>query len=769
MTIHSVLKKHFGYDHFRSGQEQLIEAILQGKDVLGIMPTGAGKSICFQVPATLMPGITLVISPLISLMKDQVETLLQVGIPAAFINSSLTYRQTELALENARNGTYKIIYVAPERLLVPEFLQFAQSSPISMLTVDEAHCISQWGQDFRPSYARIPEFIAALPQRPVVSAFTATATPRVREDIASLLQLQNPEQLITGFDRENLYFEVQSPQNKMSALTAFLENKKEKSGIVYCSTRSTVESVCDALNDKGFSASRYHAGLSDRERRKNQDDFLYDRVQIMVATNAFGMGIDKSNVSFVVHYNMPKDIESYYQEAGRAGRDGSLADCLLLYSKQDYGMNLWMIENAKKSESSDPDTEELIKERDKKRLRDMTFYCNTGSCLRGFILKYFGEKPPQHCNNCGNCHTKLETIDITIDAQKILSCVARMRGHYGADVVADVLLGQPSETISELGLEKLSTYGIWDKDRHALDTTIEYLLQMDCLVKNSNAALGLGPAAKEVLTGGTTLHRKVEQETLPTPDAKDPGSAALSALDQQLLSKLTQLRQQIAGSQNVPAYVVFSNQTLSDMCRQKPLTQRQFLQISGVGEMKLWRYGKPFLALLQEDAVERKKNPSADTDSADKPSSSRSKSKRKEESLLPLAELADSPEQNNLLSQIALSEEPIGISQFAKSINSVFSEHGYEKISAIHLSDRLLAAGLLQIPPQSETQNKEPTQLGEKVGMIQEERSKPDGTTYRINLYPPHLQRLIVNHLPSLFKGTAIEWEKADKAGAFTG
>ncbi|MGL5972727.1 MAG: RecQ family ATP-dependent DNA helicase, partial [Oscillospiraceae bacterium] len=340
-----ILKHYFGYNTFRTGQEQLINSILSDNDCLGIMPTGAGKSICFQVPAMMLDGVTLIISPLISLMKDQVNALTQAGISAAFINSSLTARQLSLALDKAKSGAYKLIYVAPERLMSYDFLELAQSVKIAMLTVDEAHCISQWGQDFRPSYARIPEFIAELPERPIVSAFTATATPVVRDDILSLLKLRQPTVLVTGFDRENLYFEVQKPKDKFGALTAFLQDKKYKSGIVYCSTRNAVEEVCSKLNKNKYSASRYHAGLSDRERHQNQDDFLYDRVQIMVATNAFGMGIDKSNVNFVVHYNIPKDVESYYQEAGRSGRDGEPADCILLYSGQDVRTNLWLIEN----------------------------------------------------------------------------------------------------------------------------------------------------------------------------------------------------------------------------------------------------------------------------------------------------------------------------------------------------------------------------------------------------------------------------------------
>jgi ATP-dependent DNA helicase RecQ len=467
MTTHTILKQYFGYDIFRPGQEELINDILAGKDVLGVMPTGAGKSLCFQVPALIMEGLTLIVSPLISLMKDQVNALNQSGAAAAYINSSLNEKQIHKALQNACNNLYKLIYVAPERLESYDFLDFARSANISMLTIDEAHCISQWGHDFRPSYSKIPEFIAKLQNRPVISAFTATATPHVRDDVINLLQLKEPTVLGTGFDRPNLYFEVKKPKDKFSELITFLQDKKEQSGIIYCSTRAAVEEVCDGLKQKGYNASRYHAGLSDLERHDNQDDFIYDRVQIMVATNAFGMGIDKSNVAFVLHYNMPKDMESYYQEAGRAGRDGSPADCVLLYSGQDVRTSLWLIENAREYERFDkPEGEisrEQILERDRARLREMTFYCSTYDCLRGYILKYFGETPPPYCGRCENCNTNFEATDVTVDAQKILSCVVRMRERYGVNLIIDTLRGSKNERILRLGLDRLSTYGICEQ------------------------------------------------------------------------------------------------------------------------------------------------------------------------------------------------------------------------------------------------------------------------------------------------------------------
>ena len=406
MTATEALKTYFGHDAFRAGQETLIGYILSGRDALGVMPTGGGKSICFQVPALMASGMTLVVSPLISLMKDQVNALTRANIPAAYINSSLSERQIQKALENAENRMYKLIYVAPERLLSPGFLEFAAFAQIFMVTVDEAHCVSQWGHDFRPSYLKIPEFVSRLRGRPVVSAFTATATPKVREDISKLLKLKDPGVLVSGFDRENLHFAVKKPEDKFLGLLDCLKGKKGQSGIIYCSTRSAVEEVCGRLNKFGYSASRYHAGLSSEERQKNQDDFLCDRVDVMAATNAFGMGIDKPNVSFVIHYNMPKDMEGYYQEAGRAGRDGKAAECVLLYGERDVATGEWMIENGAEAEYPDKKTEKKLKKRSRRRLRDMISYCSTKKCLRRRILKYFGERPKRRCGNCGNCIKK---------------------------------------------------------------------------------------------------------------------------------------------------------------------------------------------------------------------------------------------------------------------------------------------------------------------------------------------------------------------------
>jgi len=403
MDKFSLLQQLFGHRSFRPGQETLIDSLLEGRDVLGVMPTGAGKSMCYQIPALLLSGVTLVISPLISLMKDQVMSLCQAGVPAAYLNSSLTYPQYCEALRRACLGAYRIIYVAPERLTTPGFLHFAETVPISMVAVDEAHCVSQWGQDFRPSYLHIPDFLQRLPARPVVAAFTATATAQVRQDICRLLQLQEPVSVTTGFDRENLYFSVLKPQDKKAALLQLLQSRADRSGIIYCATRKNVEQICQLLQEHGYPATRYHAGLEEEERRINQEDFSFDRKPIMVATNAFGMGIDKSNVSYVIHYNMPKNPESYYQEAGRAGRDGSPAECILLFSRGDIHTARYLIENAAGNPDLTAEQQLRLQEQDRKRLEAMIDYCSTGSCLRVFLLRYFGEVRTERCGHCGNC------------------------------------------------------------------------------------------------------------------------------------------------------------------------------------------------------------------------------------------------------------------------------------------------------------------------------------------------------------------------------
>ena len=608
-TAQDILKQYFGYDSFRPGQDRLVQSILSGRDTLGIMPTGAGKSICYQVPALLLPGLTLVISPLISLMKDQVGALNEAGVPAACVNSAMSAESTRDVLGYAAQGGYKLLYVAPERLTAPAFLSFAQRVPVSMVTVDEAHCISQWGQDFRPSYLKILDFLAALPARPLVSAFTATATEAVRDDIVRALGLRDPFVLTTGFDRPNLYFAVERPPSKPNALLRLLAARTGKSGIVYCATRKTVDDVCDMLLAKGLPATRYHAGLSAEERQRNQEDFLYDVKPIMVATNAFGMGIDKSNVSFVVHYNMPKNMESYYQEAGRAGRDGEPADCILLYSGQDVHTAEFLIEHSHEAEDSsvDPETRQALIERDRDRLRQMTFYATTDECLRRYILRYFGAQAPVSCGHCGNCDTVFEQVDATVDAQKILSCVYRMaeRGlHFGRGMAAAVLVGSQSEQIKKFRLDTLSTYGIMRGTSMArVRQLTDALIERGCLKADPDRynSLFLTASGNALMRGRDTFALRLPREKKPETKATHRRAVPLEAdVDESLFERLRTLRAALAQKAHVPPYVIFSNATLADMAARQPITEFELLTVRGVGEAKARRYGDAFLDAIKD-------------------------------------------------------------------------------------------------------------------------------------------------------------------------
>lgn len=589
----SVLKDYFGHDSFRDGQEQIVDALLDGRDALCIMPTGAGKSMCYQIPALLFDGVTIVVSPLISLMKDQVGSLVQSGVPAAYINSSLSYPQFLRVLSNVEHGKYKIIYVAPERLLTDGFLDTCKKIKISMVAVDEAHCVSQWGQDFRPSYLKIVSFIKSLENRPIVGAFTATATNDVKEDIKKILRLENPFEITTGFDRPNLFFGVIKSSSKDEKLIDLIRERGDRSGIVYCATRKNVESVCELLCDNGFSAARYHAGLDEYERRKNQEDFVFDRKNIMVATNAFGMGIDKSNVTYVIHYNMPKNIESYYQEAGRAGRDGGEADCILLYSPKDVRLNRFMIENSEGNDELTIEENEQIRERDFERLKYMTFYSTTNDCLRGFILRYFGGEKKAYCGKCSNCLSVHKLVDVTIDAQKIMSCIARTGQRCGKTVICDVLKGSKSEKILKAELNNQSTYGIMKEvtARHIFGT-IDFLAEKEYISSdNETEVLKLLPKSRDVLFGRERLvMKKVEnsEKVVKTHRPEVP-------VNSELLDALKALRKGIASKKSVPAYVIFTDATLIDMCKKCPETPDEMLEVSGVGRTKLEKFGKQFL------------------------------------------------------------------------------------------------------------------------------------------------------------------------------
>ena len=600
---YEVLYRYFGYTAFRSGQAELIDAQLSGRDVFGIMPTGGGKSLCYQIPALMLEGITLVVSPLISLMKDQVTALKNMGVSAAYVNRSLSAEQIRLVLRNIQQKKYKIIYIAPERLLTESFLAAISNLKIAMVAVDEAHCISQWGQDFRPSYLRIADFLKLLKVRPVVSAFTATATQEVRDDVERILGLQNPLRIITGYDRPNLRFAVVQPKSKPLALLDFIEARPGKCGIVYCSTRKEVEKVCQMLQNKGIFATRYHAGLSEEERHTNQDDFVYDRCKVMVATNAFGMGIDKSNVGYVIHYNMPQCIESYYQEAGRAGRDGENADCILLYSPSDIRTAKFLIQHPTENEElSEEERSNLIK-RELIRLDAMVGYCNTSHCLRGYILEYFGQEYPQLCGNCSNCESTAEQRDITEYAKMILSCIYRIHEQLGYSLgitlVVRVLHGSREKRIKELRLDRLSTYGLMNHvPRAEIREMISALENQGYIMTHPDRGdLNLTDKAREVLFHGEKvkmLVRKKKREKSRKEDASsNPNTAGL-------LEELKALRLTLAKEENMPAYIVFSNATLKDMAQKAPVTMAEFLAVSGVGKFKAERYGQRFLTAIKK-------------------------------------------------------------------------------------------------------------------------------------------------------------------------
>ena len=594
MKDYEVLKKYFGYESFREGQQELITNILERHDVLGIMPTGAGKSICYQVPAVMLEGITLVISPLISLMKDQVGTLNEAGIRAAYLNSSLSYAQYRKALSLARGYTYKIIYVAPERLMSDEFLSFAKEMKISMVCVDEAHCVSQWGQDFRPHYLHIREFLKEMPQRPIVSAFTATATTQVKEDILQLLDMKDPYTITTGFERKNLYFAVEKPKDKYQTLLHYVKQHTEDAGIVYCLSRKTVEEVCDRLCADGFAATRYHAGLSDAERMNNQDDFIYDRKTIMVATNAFGMGIDKSNVRFVVHFNMPKNMESYYQEAGRAGRDGEQADCILLYSGKDVRLNQFLIEQGSGHEDMEEAVRMELQQKEKERLKSMTFYCTIPSCLRHYMLKYFGEESDGFCGSCSNCLTQYEECDIRMEASRLVECIRHSGERFGKTMIVDIVKGSANAKIKSYHLDRNPAYGsLKDSSRNHLYEILQHLQFQGILKQSEDGYSVLSIHQEELLpTDGPLIMKIVKEKQVQTPVVQTDSG------DNRLFELLRICRSQLARKAHVPPYMVFSDKTLHDMCAKAPHSREEMLGVSGVGEVKYDKYGEAFLKVI---------------------------------------------------------------------------------------------------------------------------------------------------------------------------
>ena len=603
-TPKEALKAVFGYDSFRPGQEAVINAILNGRDILAVMPTGAGKSLCYQVPAMLLSGITLVISPLISLMQDQVKALNEAGVDAAFINSSLSEKELNDTFKNAYKGHYKIIYVAPERLMSEGFISFAKSVEISMATVDEAHCISQWGQDFRTSYMDIAEFINILDKRPIISAFTATATQNVREDIICSLGLNNPYFLVTGFDRENLFFQVDKPQNKERFILDFIERHRGESGIIYCATRKNVDSLYTLLRKQHISVGKYHAGMSNEERKQMQNDFVFDYTSIVIATNAFGMGIDKSNVRFVIHCNMPSSMENYYQEAGRAGRDGLNSECILLFSPQDIIINRFLLEH-KDFSDVDPIDAMTIRERDIKRLQIMEGYCYTTECLRNYILKYFGEDPKKPCEDCGNCLRQFETLDMTEEAKKIINCIYESRGRYGKNIIMDTVLGAKTARLTEIGATEYKSYGVLESsNKNLLRRLIEELLLEGYITTGEYQVLKLGDISRLKNTD-TKVMVKITDEDKMTKRKEEPkknkkGMDSLTSAGFKLFDRLKELRLEIARAEKIPPYIVFNDKTLIDMCAKMPTTKSDMLNVSGVGENKYCKYGERFIAVIRK-------------------------------------------------------------------------------------------------------------------------------------------------------------------------
>ena len=581
-----LLKKFYGYDDFRPGQDEIIASLLSGSDTVAIMPTGAGKSICFQIPALLFSGITLVISPLISLMKDQVDALGVQGIPATYINSTLSSATLSRRLYDISQNKYKLIYIAPERLSTEVFKNLFASLEISMIAVDEAHCLSQWGHDFRPSYQAIYPFISSLPNQPLIGAFTATATVEVKADIIKLLGLYHPQIFVTGFDRPNLHFSVLKGENKQAYILDYLKRQHNKSGIIYAATRKEVDSLYKLLSEKGFNVGRYHAGLNDSERTIIQEEFIYDNTAVIVATNAFGMGIDKSNVRYVIHYNMPKNMEAYYQEAGRSGRDGEDGECILLFSSQDIMLQKFLID--KSTENPERKSNELNK------LQAMVDYCHTPNCLRAYILNYFGDHSNISCQNCSNCQDNSEVSDVTIDAQKVFSCVYRLKERFGVNMIADVLKGSKNKKVLQFGFDQLPTYGLFKtKTVNEIKNFINILTatQYLSLAEGEFPIVKLTPEAYAVMKN----EAKVLQKTAKVvPEIK---------VENSLFDELRALRKEIATNEKIPPYMVFSDATLQEMASKRPTDELALSKVKGVGEVKLKKYSTAFLKILNSQQV----------------------------------------------------------------------------------------------------------------------------------------------------------------------
>ena len=748
MTPREALKRYFGYDSFRPGQEEIVSALLAGRDALAIMPTGAGKSLCYQVPALLLPGLTLVISPLISLMQDQVKGLNAAGIHAAFINSSLTETQIVRALDLAAEGSYKLVYVAPERLESPVFRSFAAGADISMVTVDEAHCISQWGQDFRPSYLKILDFIDSLPRRPIVSAFTATATREVKDDIVCTLRLHDPKVLVTGFDRPNLYFQVERTRRKDDFVIQYLRDHPGESGIIYCATRKNVDKLQELLTEYGFAATKYHAGLSAEARRKNQNDFIYDTAPVIVATNAFGMGIDKSNVRFVLHYNMPQSMENYYQEAGRAGRDGLPSQCVLLFSAQDVIINKFLLDKKDFAEMDDEEAD-LLRQRDLQRLQTMERYCQTTECLRNYILAYFGEHPTAPCGNCGSCNNDFDEVDMTDAAKWMINCVAELHGRYGKAILFGTLQGANRARLRELGAERFKSYGrMKDTPRETLERLLAQLLGDGYLVQSDDqyAVLHIGDIAP-LKAGGQVLvklppQREPEQARAPKPKRRSPMDALTSA-GLELFSQLRQLRFDTAQREGLPPYVVFGDKSLVDMCLRAPRRAEDMLGIYGMGERKYEKYGAAFFAVIDAyradhpDAV-LSLDPPAPEPEKPLPSEKKKKPPKAERPAFYLT--AEDARSFNYQDSYTGAELKAALIEAAGDPD--VKAPTIKEIDEWLLAQRLI--GMERLPTKGFYYV--PTPAGVDAGLRSEDKVSARGTPYSVLLFTPEAQRMVVEH-----------------------
>ncbi|MDD3796967.1 MAG: DNA helicase RecQ [Lachnospiraceae bacterium] len=759
MNEFDILKKYFGYDSFREGQHTLISSILKGQDVLGIMPTGAGKSICYQVPALLLSGITVVISPLISLMKDQVQSLNQAGIHAAYINSSLTDGQISKALQLAAAGRYKIIYVAPERLETYEFQLFAERAEISMVTVDEAHCISQWGQDFRPSYLKIVQFIRGMRTRPIVSAFTATATEAVKEDIACVLGLQEPQILTTGFDRENLYFGVETPRKKDAYILGYIKEHSMESGVIYCATRKNVDMIYEKLLLEGTPVTRYHAGLGNEERKQNQDDFIYDRKPVMVATNAFGMGIDKSNVRYVIHCNMPQSLENYYQEAGRAGRDGEPAECILLYSPQDVVIARFLMDSREAKPDYDEGEQELLRERDEKRLQTMISYCMTKNCLREYILRYFGEFTAPECGNCSNCLQEFEQIDITEDAKKIISCIRELHQRYGINVIAGTLSGANTAKLREYGVTTAASYASMAEKSEAGVKQIINQMMMDGIISHTEdkyALLRLTAKAGSILDGEEAVFMKLPKDNGLSERYAGEGKASvqrkarrsdiLNSKGLELFDRLREVRLIYAKEQGTPPYIIFSDKTLVDMCVKLPFDREEMLTVSGVGENKFEKYGSRFLEEIlrstggvkekyyfgdQEETAGGMQNPDAGETAKQK----RQSSGKKQEFSLTLEQAQQFPYAERYL-----------LTEIAVHLSELRDENTMKKIAGTQIQRWLEEIGFQEEKRIDGKWQKIILEKGMEAGLVMGTRTSKLGNEYEDIFYDSKAQKMILDH-----------------------